>query len=370
MLAQRVVFGAGRIDDLPSELDARGSRRAFLVATGSAKPVADHLARLLGGRLVGRVHEVVQHVPVASVEACLARVIDADADALVAVGGGSAIGLGKAVAVQTGLPVFAVPTTYSGSEATPIYGVTDRHKKTARDPRALPVVVVYDARLTLSLPRRATATSGLNAMAHAVEALYAPGSDPVTSLLAEEAIRVLARSLPVAAEAPHDLPAREDALYGAYLAGSALAMAGTALHHAVCHVIGGTYGLEHGDLHAVLLPHTAAYNAAAAPDALERVAAALRTSEPGTTEAPAGLHRLARRLDAPTDLASLGLPEAALDDIAERTAVAVGHRNPRTADMPSLRRMLGDAHAGRPPGTDRTTALRTGGDPTWATGTA
>jgi alcohol dehydrogenase class IV len=205
--------------------------------------------------------------------------------------------------------------------------------------------VVYDPALTTSMPAQVTATSGLNAVAHCVEALYAPGGNPVSDLMAVEGIRLLATALPVAVVRPDDLPARVDALEAAYLAGWSLASAGTALHHTLCHVIGGTYHLGHGDLHSVLLPYVAAYNAPAAPDAMSAVARAL-----GTPDGPAGLRHLAEELGAPTDLAALGLPHAAIDDVVARAITVVGDRNPRTPDATSLRRMLDDAYAGRPPG--------------------
>lgn len=339
------MFGAGRVRDVPAELTSLGVARVLLVATRSAKQGADELADALGPSVVARIHEVVQHVPERDVSAALGLVAETSPDGVVMIGGGSAIGLGKAVAAETGLPLLAVPTTYSGSEATPVYGVTGEHKRTSRSPRALPRVVVYDPGLTTSMPPHVTATSGLNAVAHCVEALYSPGANPVTDLLAGEAIRLLAQALPVAVDRPEDLPARSDALEAAYLAGWSTATAGTALHHTLCHVIGGTYAVGHGALHAALLPYVAAYNADAAPDALAAVALAL-----GSSDAPAGLRGLAGQLGAPTDLGSLGLPDAALDDVVARAITAVGARNPRTVDAMSLRRMLDDAYAGRPPG--------------------
>ena len=347
---QRVLFGAGRVDDAPGEVDALGLHDVVLIATGSAKGAADRLSERLGPRVVARVHEVVQHVPESEVASTTEVTRTAGADGIVTIGGGSATGLGKAVAVVTGLPLVAVPTTYAGSEATTVYGVTGAHKRTARDVRALPRVVVYDPELTTGMPRRLTAASGLNALAHCVEALYAAGANPVTDLLAQEGARQLAAALPVAADSPPDseaaLTARGEALYGTYLAGWSMEQAGTALHHTLCHVIGGTYRVDHGEVHAVLLPYVAAYNAHAAPAALALVALAL-----GTPDAVLGLRSLAERLDAPTDLASLGLPADALDEVAERAVSAVGQRNPRQPDAPSLRRLLDDAYAGRPPGT-------------------
>jgi maleylacetate reductase len=341
--AQRVVFGAGRVRDVPEELSNLGLGRVLLVATRSAKQAADELAASLGAAVLTRVHEVFQHVPETEVKTAVDLL--AEADGIVTIGGGSAIGLGKAAAVETGLPLLAVPTTYSGSEATPIFGTTGEHKRTSRDVHALPRVVVYDPALTFSLPPNVTATSGLNAVAHCVEALYAPGANPVSDLLAVEAIRLLATALPGAVGHPDELPARSGALHAAYLAGWSLATAGSALHHTLCHVIGGTYAVGHGQLHSALLPYVAAYNAPAAPDAMDAVARAL-----GTPDGPAGLRRLAEQLGAPTDLSSLALPHSALDDVVGRAITAVGSRNPRTPDAASLRRMLDDAYAGRPPG--------------------
>jgi len=343
--AQRVVFGAGRVDDVPDEVDALGLHDVVLIATASAKAAADRLSERLGSRVAARVHEVVQHVPAADVASTTEVATVTGADGIVTVGGGSATGLGKAVAVQTGLPLVTVPTTYAGSEATTTYGITGEHKQTARDIRALPRVVVYDPALTTGMPRRLTATSGLNALAHCVEALYAPGANPVTDVLAQEGIRRLSGALRVAVDSPADLTARGEALVGAYLAGLSMEQAGTALHHTLCHMIGGSYRVDHGDVHAVLLPYIAAYNSAAAPDALGRAARAL-----GAEDASVGLRALAERLDAPTDLASLGLPADALTEVAERAVSAVGERNPREPDVPSLGRLLDDAYAGRRPG--------------------
>jgi alcohol dehydrogenase class IV len=343
--AQRVVFGVGRIDDVAAEVAVLGFRKVMLVATGSAKVAADRVSERLGPLVVARESEIVQHVPEANVANAAQVASEAGADGLVTIGGGSATGLGKAVAVRTGLPLLTVPTTYAGSEATTTYGITGDQKATARDPRALPRVVVYDPALTTGMPRRLTASSGLNALAHCVEALYGPRANPVADGLAQQAIRTLAAALPVAAGAPDDLAARGQALVGAYLAGLSMELAGTALHHTLCHVIGGTHRVDHGDLHAALLPYVTAYNTSAAPGALSLVARTLDADD-----AAAGLRRLAEALGAPTDLASIGVPAEALDEIAERTVTAVGERNPRLPDVPSLRRLLDDAHAGRPPG--------------------
>lgn len=349
--AARVVFGAGAMARVAGEVERLGRRHALVVATGSAKEVGQQLAADLGDRCAGMLTEVRQHVPeeLAGVARSAART--ALADAVVAVGGGSAIGLAKAVAVDgpvDAVPVVAVPTTYSGSECTPIYGITGTHKRTGRDPRAQPRVVVYDPELTLGLPPDLTAASGFNALAHCVEALYAPGTNPVVALLAEEGVRVLARALPAAVADPGDLAARSRALYGAHLAGTALASADMALHHKLCHVLGGTFGLAHAATNVVVLPHVAAYNGPAAPAALAAVSAALGgPAEPG--EAGGRLHDLARRLGAPTSLAALGMPAARLDEAADLVLAAVGDANPRPVDRAGARELLAAAHEGRRP---------------------
>jgi maleylacetate reductase len=356
-----VVFGAGTVTGVPAEVEALGLERILLVASPSGAAPADALASALDLRLAERIDEVRQHVP----ETLATRATDvargSGADGVLTIGGGSATGLGKAVAVATGVPLVAVPTTYSGSEATPVYGITGPRKRTGRDPRALPRVVVYDPELTKSMPRHVTATSGLNAVAHCVEATYSPDAEPVSTLVAERGLRLLASALPRAVRNPHDLAGREDALLGAYLAGWALGSAGTALHHTLCHVLGGDHGLGHGEVHAVLLPYVVAFNAPATPEAMGRVARAL-----GTEDAVSGITDLAHTLGAPTSLRAIGMPEDGLGAAAERASVAVGDRNPRPVDPDGLRRLLQDAFIGRPPGThhhrDRSGAVtRTGG---------
>jgi maleylacetate reductase len=343
-LPGRVVFGPGAVRRVRDEVRGLGLRRALVIGGGAAKPIADDVAEWLGDGLAGTFPEVRQHVPEDLAARAREVTVDVEADGLVTVGGGSATGLGKAIAVETGLPLLAVPTTYAGSEMTPIYGLTGEHKRTGRDLRALPRVVIYDPELTIGLPPQVTGGSGLNALAHCVEALYAPAANPVTSLVAEEGIRVLARSLPTAVAQPARPDARYDALYGAYLAGMALAVAGTALHHRLGHVLGGTFGLVHHDVNAVLLPYVAAYNAPAASDAMERVARAL-----GGRDAPAALRGLAVEIGAATSLASIGMPADGLELAAERAVAAVGDTNPRPVDVRGLRRLLDDAYEGREP---------------------
>jgi len=341
-LPGRVVFGAGRRSELPGEVELLGPKRVMVIADENAKDVADEIAEALGTRVAARWDAVAQHVPTELAEAARAAASDADADGIVCVGGGSTTGLAKAIALVRDAPIVAVPTTYAGSEMTPIYGLTGEHKETGRDLRVLPRVVVYDPELTLGLPAAVTAPSAFNALAHCVEALYGPGENPITSLMAQDAIRAIASALPRVTEKPRDLDARADLLYGAYLAGAALAVVGMALHHKICHVLGGTFGLVHGDVNAVMLPHVVAYNAAGAPDAIARVGSAIGA------EAAGGLFDLAVEVGAPTSLAALGMPEDGLDQAAQR-AVAETTFNPVPVDVPAVRALLDDAWHGRRP---------------------
>lgn len=347
-LPGRVIFGAGASDRVGDEVERLGGGRVLLITAGSSAPVGDRIAAQLGGRLVGRFDRVAQHVPEGLAAEAREAAAETGADTLLTVGGGSAIGLAKAIAVETGIAILAVPTTYSGSEMTPFYGITGEHKQTGRDPKALPRAVVYDPTLTTALPPSVTGPSGMNALAHCVEALYAPGTNPVVGLMAEEGVRALGRALPAAVRRPDDLEARSDALYGAYLAGAALAVAGIALHHKLCHVLGGTYGLVHGNVHSVVLPYAVAYNAPAVRGEMARVAAAL--GGPADAGAAAGLlYDLAVSIGVPTSLRAIGMPEDGLRPAAERTADSVGTENPRPVDATSLERLLAAAYEGRRP---------------------
>jgi alcohol dehydrogenase class IV len=310
--------------------------------------VADLLADQLGSLLAARLNEVRQHVPEELVATARKVVAGASPDSIVTIGGGSATGLGKVVAIETGIPLVVVPTTFAGSEMTPVYGITGEHKQTGRDLRALPRVVIYDPTLTMTLPKEVIGPSGLNAIAHCVEALYAPGSNPVGDLYAVEGVRILARALPAILDEPDDLGARGDALFGAHLAGKAFAVAGSALHHKLCHVLGGTFRLVHGEVNSVVLPHATSFNAPAVPDAMARITEALGGSPDGS--AAAGLlFDLASTLGAPTSLDAIGMPADGLDFAAERAVAEVGTTNPRLVDRASMRSLLQDAFDGRRP---------------------
>jgi alcohol dehydrogenase class IV len=320
----RVVFGAGSLVHLEREIDALGARRALVLSTPQQTQQAQKVADRLGTRAVGIFAKAVMHVPLETAREAREVARSLGADCAVAVGGGSTTGLGKAIALDSGLPILAIPTTYAGSEMTPIYGLTEGGvKKTGRDPRVLPKTVIYDPMLTLTLPVGLSVTSGINAIAHAAEGLYAQDRNPIMDLMAEEGIAALARALPAIARDGADLDARSDAMYGAWLCGSVLGSVGMALHHKLCHTLGGSFNLPHAEVHTVILPHAMAFNANAASQAMQRIARAL-----GRNSAPAGLFDLARDNGAPVALRDIGMREQDLDRAAD-LAVANPYWNPR-----------------------------------------
>jgi maleylacetate reductase len=331
-----LTFGAGELAKLPDAVRACDGTRALLVASPSQRAAAARAETLLEAVSIGRFDGVAPHVPGPAVEALVALARDRQADVLIALGGGAAIDLCKAAASDTGLQVVAVPTTYGGSELTMHAGRTDEGRKSAVVSGA-PRAVIYDPELTYDLPRRAGAGSAMNALAHCVEALYAPRAQPLALLAAEEGLRRIPAPLRAVAHDPHDAPARSELLLGAYLAAVALAGSGMALHHRICHVLGGTYGIAHGDANAVILPHVARFNAPAAPDALATVARAL-----GVSDAATGLAALARDAGAATTLAELGLDRNEFETIADH-ALAIPLTNPRPVDRGDIVGILEEA---------------------------
>ncbi|MFD7816860.1 maleylacetate reductase [Streptomyces sp. NPDC059785] len=324
-LPVRVVFRAGAaVTATPGEAARLGLRRLLVVCGSRGEATARAVADALGDRCAGLHAGARTHVPVPVVDRAVEVLRAAGADGCVAVGGGSATGLGKALALRTGLPLIAVPSTYSGSEMTPVWGLTEHGaKRTGRDPAVQPRSVVYDPELTRSLPVPLSVTSGMNALAHAAEALYAPDAAPLVPLMAQEGVRAMAGALPRVAAAPGDPAARADALYGAWLCGTCLGGTTMGLHHKLCHVLGGTFGLPHAETHTVLLPYVLAHNAPAAPGALAALGRALSADD-----APRALQDLAGRLGAPRSLAQLGLDKADLAVAAER-ATSQAYANPR-----------------------------------------
>src|SRR4051794_40568390 len=338
-LPARVVFGSGTVGQLRAEAERLGVHRVLVLSTpGRGEAQARDIAALLGDLSVGIHAGAVMHTPVEATEKALEVVRELAADAVVAVGGGSTTGLGKAIALRTDLPQIVLPTTYAGSEMTPTLGETkDGVKTTQRTPKVLPEVVIYDVDLTLGLPPAIAMTSGMNAIAHAVEALYARDRNPVISLMAQEGIRTLAQALPKICTQPDDKTARTDAVYGAWLSGVCLGAVGMALHHKLCHTLGGSFNLPHAETHTVILPHALAYNAPAAPDAMTRIATAL-----GVPDAALGLHDLARKLAAPMSLREIGMPESGID-LAADLAVKNPYWNPRGIERDAIRELIARA---------------------------
>lgn len=343
-LPARVIFGWGTSSQAAAEVAALGCSRALVLSTPGQRRGAERVRAGLGPACAGMFAEAAMHTPVAVTERAMAAAQRLGADCTVAIGGGSAIGLGKAIALRAGLPQLAMPTTYAGSEMTPVLGeMADGDKTTQRTLRVLPETVLYDAELTLSLPAAVSAASGVNAMAHAAEALYAVNANPVTAMMAAESVRLLAGALPAIVRDPRDKEARADALRGAWLAGTCLATAGMALHHHLCHILGGAFGLPHAPTHAIVLPHVIAYNAAAAPGAMAVLAQALDSSD-----AAEGIDRLLTRLGLVRSLAALGMPEAGIERAAQ-LVVQRPCRNPAGLDYRRIRSMLAAAWAGDPP---------------------
>ena len=342
----RVLFGAGMLQQLGAEIERLGARRALVLSTPEQAASAERVAALLGERAAGVFARAVMHVPIETAREAREEARRLGADCAVAIGGGSTTGLGKAIALESGLPVVAIPTTYAGSEVTSIYGLTeDGVKKTGRDPRVLPKVVIYDPELTLTLPYAMTVTSAFNAIAHAAEGLYAPDANPVIVLMAEEGMRASASALAPLQANPLDISARSQALYGAWLCGTVLGAITMGLHHKLCHTLGGSFGLPHAETHTVVLPHALAYNAPATAPAMAHMARALGVA---ADEVPAALQRLARKHGAPTSLAALGLPESALDQAAD-LAVQTPYPNPRPLQRAALRALLQRAFDGTAP---------------------
>ncbi|SDC02222.1 maleylacetate reductase [Cupriavidus sp. YR651] len=341
--AARVVFGAGASARVAEEVERLGAARALVLCTPNQVAEAQRIADLLGSRSAGIFAGAVMHVPVESAREAVARARAAGADCAVAIGGGSTTGLGKAIALETGMPIVAIPTSYAGSEMTPIYGLTEAGlKRTGRDPRVLPRTVIYDPTLTVGLPVGLSVTSGLNAVAHAAEGLYAREANPVMSMMAEEGIRALASGIPAVFREPADLDARAQCLYGAWLCGTVLGNVGMALHHKLCHTLGGSFNLPHAETHTIVLPHAMAYNAAAAPEAMARIQRAIGVTD---VSAPAALFDLAARHGAPVALRDIGMREEDLDRATD-IALANPYWNPRPIEREPIRALLQAAYDG------------------------
>ena len=342
--AARIVFGEGKSDSVAEWVEKSGRRRALVLSTPHQRADAEALAKSLGQLSAGVFAGAVMHTPVDVTEKAMEAVAEAKADCVVSLGGGSTTGLGKAIAYRTDLLQIVVPTTYAGSEVTPILGQTERGvKTTVRHERILPEIVIYDPLLTHGLSVTMSVTSGLNAMAHAVEGLYAQDRNPISSLMAIEGLRAFKSSLPAIVSDPKNASARSEALYAAWLCGSVLGAVGMALHHKICHTLGGLFDTPHAETHAVMLPHTAAFNAHAARSELAPAAELFGGS------IGAGLWDFAKSIGAPLSLTAVGLSGEDLDR-ATSAAMENPYWNPRPVDRASIRQMLQEAWEGKRPG--------------------
>lgn len=340
----RVVFGTGTVCRIPDELARLGISRALVLATPRQQAALGDLAALTGLRMAGVFGGAVVHTPVEVTQRAMQAVDELKPDGLVAIGAGAATGLAKAIALRTDLPQLILPTSYAGSEMTAVLGETrDGVKTTQSSPKILPETVIYDVNLTLSMSPRFSVLSGFNAMAHALEALYARDRNPIVTLMAQEAIAKLATALPEVSAHPKDLAARADALYGAWLSGVCLGSVGMALHHKLCHTVGALFDLPHAETHTVLLPHTIAYNTKAASDSLGRAASTL-----GAGDAASGVFELEQRLGMPLTLAEIGMPEDGIERAAE-LAMKNPYWNPRPLEQDAIRDLLRRAWWGARP---------------------
>ena len=348
-LPARVVFGVGAIARLPEEAARLHLHRALIISTAGQRKHAERVEELLGPLAVGVFANAVMHTPGEVTETAMVKVANLRVDGFVAVGGGSAIGLSKALALRTDLPQIVLPTTYAGSEATSILGETVANvKHTQRSAKILPETILYDVDLTVGLPVSVSMASGLNAMAHAAEALYAPDRNPLTNLMAEAALRALIDALPQIHDRAGDIDARTTALWGAWLSGCSLGVTTMGLHHKLCHTLGGMFNLPHAETHAVLLPHALAYNLPFAPDAQRTLLRVFPDSDPA-----GALAEFARRLHLPRALRELDMPETALDSAAD-LAVRNSYPNPRPIEREAIRGLLARAWAGSSPLTQPT----------------
>lgn len=342
-----VHFGQGRAKETKNILKEYNFASVLIITTPEQEVDGQKLAEQLGELCVGVYPKAVMHVPVEVAEQAILEADKLKVDCCLALGGGSTIGLAKAIALKTSIPIVAIPTTYAGSEMTTVYGLTEnRLKTTGKDLKVLPKVVIYDPELTLTLPAKISACSGMNAMAHAVEALYAQDKNPIISLMALESIRSLKDALPIIVQDPHNTEAREKATYGAWLAGICLGSVGMAIHHKICHTLGGTYNLPHAEAHAISLAYSVHYNRNADIEAMTQLAQALG----GTDYQQVGnlIYELNQKLNIPLALKDIGLPEEGPQTVAKIVCDSP-YYNPRAYDYAELEQLMQRAYQGLPP---------------------
>ena len=344
MLPWHLVFGAGTIAQLPDQMADLSLSRALVISTPEQAAQADHVSALLGTRAAGKFTEARMHVPIETATTARELARDLECDCSVSIGGGSTTGLGKALALDPGIPLIAIPTTYAGSEMTNIWGITDDgRKQTGRDLRVLPRLTIYDAELSRELPLSITGPSAMNAMAQATVNAYDPRVSPLVRTMALEAIGTIAQALPVVMAKSDDIVAREKLLYGASLAAAALGTGVTSLHHKLCHTLGGTFNTPHAETHTIMLPYSTAYSSAAVPELMAEIASKL-----GSKSAAGGIYDLAAGLGLPHSLPAIGIKEGDLDRIAGIVMEQVPD-NPESVTRDKLMQLLNDALAGKRP---------------------
>jgi len=344
----RVIFGSGSIKKLPDEVKRLGLKAPLFLSTPQQVTQAEVIQELVNKTFIvsaGIYSQATMHTPYHVTEDAMSFMKTKSADCVVSIGGGSTIGLGKAISIRTGLPHICIPTTYAGSEMTPILGETQGEKKTTRsDSKILPETVIYDVDLTITLPSSLSATSGVNAIAHAIESLYATNTNPIISLFALEGIKALAQALPEIMNNPESKAAREGAQYGAWLCGTCLGTSAMGLHHKLCHTLGGSFKLPHAETHTIVLPHALSYNAPAIPEVMKQLAIALPGSHGDATE---GLNSLLEKLKVKRALKDFGMKEADIDKATEIAMIAQ-YPNPRPLEEKALRELIRRAWAGEP----------------------
>ncbi|WP_299550585.1 maleylacetate reductase [uncultured Tateyamaria sp.] len=340
----RVRFGAGLRHTVAEEVARLGCKHALVLSTPQQCDSAMAVAEALGDSAAGIFARATMHTPVEITEEAVTHLRDTGADCVIAIGGGSTTGLAKAIALRTGVPQIVIPTTYAGSEATPILGQTENGVKTTlTDPKIQPETILYDPELVTSLPVAMTVTSALNAIAHAAEALYAENRTNHSTALAVEGMQHFADGLPAVLENPTNTSAREKTLRGAYACGAVLGQVGMALHHKLCHTLGGSFDLPHANTHAIILPHAIHYNAQAVPDLLKPITDIFGGAAPG----PA-LHAFATQMNAPLALRDLGVTEQNLDRAAD-LATQKPYPNPAPITRDGIRQLLQAAWEGAAP---------------------
>lgn len=347
----RVIHGAGSVTALAAEVEALEARRVMFCCTKSRVPEVEKLAATLGDRFAGICDAAKIFVPLSAVEPGREMAASLNADCLVSYGGGTAVGLAKAIALEAGMPIISIVTTYSGSETTALQGIIghDGVRTNYRDMRMLPQVLIYDPELMLDVPLDVSIASGFNSIAHAVSSYLGKDANPVANMFSENGIRAMSSALVRLAQNPRDVDARSEALHGAWLCGMTLMSSGTTIHHKMVHVLGGGFDLPHGPTHAIMLPHSTAYNRDAAPEAMRGIARAIGNGgDDEAADAPRALFDLLGKSGAAEGLKQLGLPEAALDEAADRIMID-RYFNLRDYDRSAIRAALQDAWEGKPP---------------------